>query len=105
MNSPRITTTPAKEVALELVQAMPGIKIRTLGTDIPPELLTEDADLESGEILEIMMNEGNKAKVIVTTLVGLPHERIQVIEEPTEMSKNLGQSFAQQVRDALGISE
>jgi len=105
MNPQKIATGPAKEIALNIFQRVPGVQVRSLGTDIHDDLLEFDSALEKGEILEVVMDERRKVKVVVTTLVGNPHERVQVIEaEGASANEAEEQSFAEQIRGVLCMS-
>lgn len=82
--SQSIQTSPAKDVALQLHQRMPGIRVISLGTDIPPEHRTFRADddaLEHGEVLQITGEKGQQVRVLVSKAHGFPGERVDVLAD------------------------
>jgi len=98
----RIQTLPAKDVALQLHQRIPGIQITSAGTNLPPEhrtFGTDDDVLERGEVLQVVDKNGQRVRVLVSKAVGFPGERIAVL--PDHAGDAETQQFAVTVEKAL----
>ena len=101
-SSSEIQTPPARDVALQLHQRMPGIRISSTGTEIPPEHRTFGADddgLEHGEVLQVTSEQGRQVRVVVSKARGLPGERVDVLPDPVVGAG--AQEFVDAVKAAL----
>jgi hypothetical protein len=97
-----IQTPPAREVALQLHQKLPGIRVSSAGTDIPQEhrtFGTDDDALEHGEVLAVTNEKGQRVRVLVSKAHGFPGERIDVL--PDTVVEAEAQEFVDAVKAAL----
>ncbi|MFH0851585.1 MAG: hypothetical protein V1876_02445 [Candidatus Peregrinibacteria bacterium] len=101
--SQSIQTSPARDVALQLHQKMPGIWVASLGTEVPPEHRTfgtdDDDALEHGEVLQITGEKGQQVRVLVSKAHGFPGERVDVLPDLVVDVK--AQGFVDAVKAAL----
>lgn len=100
--SQSIQTSPARDVALQLHQKMPGIRVASLGTEVPPEHRTFGADddaLEHGEVLQITGEKGQQVRVLVSKAHGFPGERVNIL--PDLVVDAAAQGFVDTVKAAL----
>lgn len=100
--SQSIQTSLARDVALQLHQRMPGIRVASLGTEVPPEHRTFGADddaLEHGEVLQITGEEGRQVRVLVSKAHGFPGERVDVLPDPLVDAE--AQGFVDAVKAAV----
>lgn len=97
-----IQTSPARDAALQLHQKIPGIRVTSAGTEVPPEYRTFGADdnaLEHGEVLQVTSEKGQKVRVLVSKAHGLPGERADVLPDPVVGAE--AQEFVDAVKVAL----
>lgn len=97
-----IQTPPAREIALQLHQKLPGISVSSAGTEIPTEHRTFGADddaLEHGEVLAVTSEKGQQVRVLVSKAHGFPGERVDVLPDPIIDAE--AQEFVDAVKAAL----
>ncbi|MDD4319833.1 MAG: hypothetical protein PHW10_05950 [Candidatus Peribacteraceae bacterium] len=96
-------TPVGQETALRLFEGLPGIRISSLGTTIPPEYRNfgpDDDVLENGEVLQVCDGQGCQVRVLVSKALGFPGERTDVLPDATVNQAT--QAFADSVKAALG---